>query len=160
MGAGDGDGTTSQRIVNMEDTSKVGPEMLLDTKKIQRGLDEKSPYQWFESTFAAPVLHSLSAFENTCKRKIDLWLDHMDKGGWRLERSPSVTGPFGYAKNPHSGVVHMDEQEFRVQALFKYTRTPVKERIELNPEHVKQAEDHTARVGAAAPGPLATALEG
>tara|TARA_Y100000034_G_C6893689_1_gene411589 strand:- start:166 stop:582 length:417 start_codon:yes stop_codon:yes gene_type:complete len=130
--------------------------VLVDTRGVQRNLEawvrQSKGRRAFKAEFMAPEQHSTGAFKTESRKKITDWLSIMGQRGWKMIGHPQVQGPLGIGLDLDSGLPLLDQRRYQVVAVFQYTRAPETKRIELPKSMVRQAQDHTLRVGAFEPG--------
>ena len=126
---------------------RTGPDFLLDTRAIQRRLDDRkdNPYRIRTVVFRAPADCSRRVFEELKRVAGEKMLTWESKDGWELSSPLRLTGPFPY-HDRGSGAVLLGEQEYRWQGIFKQTRSPGMVRQELDPATVKQDPEHRLTV--------------
>lgn len=140
-------GPTQYTWQEFQQLPRTGSDFLLNTRAIQVRLDARSdnPHRIRTVVFRAPQGCSRRVFDQLKKAAGERMLTWEAKDGWELSSPLRLTGPFPYSDR-NTGALVLGEEEYRWQGIFRYTRSPKKVRIELDPATVKQDPEHKLTV--------------
>lgn len=122
------------------DISAKDLDYLINTTDINARLRarEHSPYRVKTGVFQVDKSGvSREEFDSIVQERSARFVDTMEKQGWSLSSKLSLRGPF-LARDLENKLVMLDRHEFRVQGIFKYTKSLQRVRIELPPGIVRQ----------------------
>ena len=110
-------------------------DFLIDTEAINKRLAARAnnPYRLKTGSFTAPKYGiKREQFDKIVEQSCSKFVEVMEKQGWALSSKLRVRGPF-LARDLESKFVMLEKHEYRVEGIFKHTKSLQKVRIELPP---------------------------
>ena len=110
---------------------------MLDTTAINKRMADKAdnPYRWRTGSFRLPKSVVGEMKDKMTDAACNAFLQAFERQGWKLESKVQVVGPFT-ARDLGNGAVLLDQDEWRVRAIFSTVPKPV--RIEVPAGLVRQ----------------------
>ena len=121
--------------------SSVGEEILIDTAKANKKYSQFNPYTVLQGSCHIPRDASEGLKQAHMTEMGKTFIGAMEKKGYTLSSPLRFQGPFA-AFELETNVPLLEQHEWRMKGLFKQEKLePV--RIELDPDIVKQDEEHS-----------------